>query len=89
MAHWVKDQHCHCCGAGSIPGPGTSTCCHQVSKVKDEQYQSSYVFKRFGHEKFKCARLHKDMLTTPPTSAIRQNDFKCIVGFIVPCQNIP
>ena len=25
VAQWVKDL-CHCCGVGSIPGPGTSPC---------------------------------------------------------------
>ena len=27
VAEQVRIQHCHCCGTGSIPGPGTSACC--------------------------------------------------------------
>ena len=27
----LRIQHCHCCGANSIPGPGTSTCCRKKS----------------------------------------------------------
>ena len=31
-----KDPHCHCCGLGLIPGPGTSKChgCSQKKKKK-------------------------------------------------------
>ena len=32
MAQWVKDQHCHYCGAGLIPDPGTSTSCRCSQK---------------------------------------------------------
>ena len=38
-AQWVKDWRCHCsqlghcCGMGSIPGPGSSAC-HEHSQKK-------------------------------------------------------
>ena len=43
VAQWVKALHCHfsglgcCCGPGSVPGPGTSTCwgCCQKKKKKE------------------------------------------------------
>ena len=31
----VRDLHCHCCGMGSIPGPGTSACCGHSQKKKN------------------------------------------------------
>lgn len=52
-----------------------------VSKVKDNPIFSHFQNNTFCHENFKCAHL-QDMLIIPP-SAIKQNDFKDIVSFIV------
>lgn len=52
----------------------------RVSKVKDNS-KSSYISKTIScHEKLRCAPLH-DKLTIPP-SAIKQNDFKCILSLM-------
>ena len=46
---WLRIQHCHCsgsaccCGIGSIPGPGTSTCCRHGHTQKKNPYY--YHFK--------------------------------------------
>lgn len=55
----------------------------RVSKVKDKQPQvfSHFQKKTVCHEKFKCAPLQDMLIITP--SAIKQNDFKCIVSFDV------
>lgn len=58
----------------------TSASSLRVSKVKDNS-KSSYISKRIScHEKFRCAPLH-DKLIIPP-SAIKQNDFQCILSLM-------
>ena len=37
MAQQVKDLHCHCCGAGSIPGLETCACQVQPKKKKKKK----------------------------------------------------
>ena len=36
----VKDSDCHCCGLGSIPGPGTSAC-YRCSQGKEKRKTAS------------------------------------------------
>ena len=33
VVQWVKDRHCHCCGAGSIPGPGKLLHATDIAKI--------------------------------------------------------
>ena len=45
---WLRIHHCHCsslghgCGMGSIPGPGTSTCCKDGQKKKKKKTSSDF-----------------------------------------------
>ena len=34
MGSWLSLRHCHCCGAGWLPGPGTSICRGHGQKKK-------------------------------------------------------
>ena len=36
LASLLRIQYCHCCGLGSIPGPGTSACHGQGQKNKNK-----------------------------------------------------
>ena len=60
--------HCHCCGASSIPGPGTSTCCRRVQKIIKKQDLGHFIaeLRQFficeGYQTLIRHRIHKYFL---------------------------
>ena len=71
----LKMQHCHCCGsgqfcgAGSIPGPGTSACCRcgqkKKKKKKRERERKEKKKKRKRRKKKKRKKKKKERRESP------------------------
>ena len=61
----LRIWHCHCCGLGSIPGPGTSACWGNSQKKKKKKKKREWKFKGLRRAKTNRKKSKVGGLTIP------------------------